>query len=893
LKNNSETHNRTRLHAICLRLFTLAVSILIGLPISHSQEDTTKPINDSPVVLLSSDSIIPDTSGLTLAPDSLLIVSDSLSADASSGMLKSAVQYRANDSIRFDLTSQKVYLYDQNDLTYEQINLKANYVEIDFVSKTVYARGVPDSLGIVQGNPEFKEGAQQFRSKEMRYSFETRKGLIKEVITQEGDGYLHGAVIKKLPDDVINIRQGKYTTCSLDHPHFEFRFSRSKVIPGNKIITGPAYLVIDDVPLPLALPFGLFPNKKGQRSGLLIPTYGESANRGFYFENFGYYWGINDYVDLELRGDIYTRGSWAIKTKSTYNKRYKYRGGLAFKYAMNILGEEGAPDYSRSRDFAINWSHQQSEKARPNSRFSSNVNIVSSKFNQFNPVSANDYLSNTFQSSVSYQTQWSNKYFLTASLNHQQNVITRAFSLTLPEMSFSVSRFHPFRPATRAGKKKWYDDISVEYRMNTRNQIQTFDTLLFEPDIWKRFQSGAQHSIPIRNSFKLLKYFNLTNTLTYTERWYPRQIRRAWSDEPWINGQDTIIGRVVRDTVSGFFPVRDAGFSSSLTTKLYGLVRFQKGPVTAVRHVVTPTISFNYTPDFGKSIFGYYDAYTDGNGKTQRYTLYEGGIYGVPMDGKMGRVNFSIGNNLEMKVRSRKDTISGEKKVMLIENLTITTAYDLARDSLRWSLINISGRTRLFKKLDLTYGSTWDPYVLDDSKTRNLNRFEWRENGRLLRFQNAYYNFSLDYSLNDKALSRPRESSAGSEDELEEVNRNLDQYVDFNVPWNLSFSYSLNIRTDFDAIQEKTTRDVVQTLNVAGEVNLTPKWKVGMRTGYDFKNKDFSYTTVDVYRDLHCWEMRFNWIPLGWRKSWNFTINVKSSLLQDLKLNKKKDFRDF
>lgn len=263
------------------------------------------------------------------------------------------------------------------------------------------------------------------------------------------------------------------------------------------------------------------------------------------------------------------------------------------------------------------------------------------------------------------------------------------------------------------------------------------------------------------------------------------------------------------------------------------------------------------------------------------------------MDGKMGRVNFSIGNNLEMKVRSRKDTISGEKKVMLIENLTITTAYDLARDSLRWSLINISGGTRLFKKLDLTYGSTWDPYVLDDSKTRNLNRFEWRENGRLLRFQNAYYNFSLDYSLNDKALSRPRESSAGSEDELEEVNRNLDQYVDFNVPWNLSFSYSLNIRTDFDAIQEKTTRDVVQTLNVAGEVNLTPKWKVGMRTGYDFKNKDFSYTTVDVYRDLHCWEMRFNWIPLGWRKSWNFTINVKSSLLQDLKLNKKKDFRDF
>ncbi|MBE0641493.1 MAG: LPS-assembly protein LptD, partial [Bacteroidales bacterium] len=378
--------------------------------------------------------------------------------------LTAPVRYKASDSIRLVLDSGLVHMYRNCQLSYEKITMEADYVRIIFDDKLLFARGLPDSTGKMAGNPRFSEGGEEFRAREMHYNFDSKKGLIYQVITQEGDGFLHGELIKKLPNDIINIKHGKYTTCSLDHPHFEFRFSRSKVIPDNKIITGPAYLVIADVPTPLLIPFGLFPNKKGQRSGILIPTYGESANRGFYFENFGYYLGINEFLDLELRGDIYTRGSWAVKTKTNYNVRYKYRGSLGLRYAVNITGDQGSVDYSKNRDYAINWTHQQSEKARPNSRFSSSVNIVSSKFNQFNPTSASDYLSNTFQSSVAYQTNWDGKYFLTASLNHRQNVITHAFDLTLPELSFSVNRFYPLRSKERVGKPRWYDNISVQYK---------------------------------------------------------------------------------------------------------------------------------------------------------------------------------------------------------------------------------------------------------------------------------------------------------------------------------------------------------------------------------------------------------------------------------------------
>lgn len=822
----------------------------------------------------------------TLAPDTILRRPPVKEA------LEDKVEYSSRDSIRFILEDQMVYLYKNCDLKYQKITLLADYVKINFDTKILYASGLPDSTGKVRGNPEFSDDGEEFRSKEMQYNFDTKKGLISEVITEEGDGFLHGAIIKKMPNDEINIKHGKYTTCNHEDPHFEFRFVKSKVIPDNKIVTGPAYLVIEDVPTPLVIPFGLFPNKKGQRNGILLPTYGESANRGFFFENFGYYLGISDYVDLELRGDIYTRGSWALKARSNYTKRYKFRGSVGLRYAVNITGDPGSVDYSKNRDYAINWNHQQSAKARPNSKFSANVNIVSSKFNQFNPTSASDYLSNTFQSSVAYQTSFAGKYFLTASLNHRQNVITRDFDLTLPELSFSVNRFYPFRSKERAGKIKWYENISVQYKLNAKNQLNTYDSLLFTEQMWEQLRTGIRHSIPVSSSIKVLKHFNLTNTINFEERWYMKKISRAWRDDTLIQNGDTAVGYLDQDTSQGFFTVRDFSFSSNLSTRLYGMLSFRKGPVAAIRHVLSPTVVFSFRPDFSDPDWGYYDSYIDGSGNEQTYSYYDGFLYGTAPRGRSGRINFSLGNNLEMKVRSKKDTLTGMKKVVLIENFTISTSYDLAKDSLRWSPLQLSGRTRLFRNLDVSYSSRWDPYAVNN-QGRRVDQYEIDVNDRLFRFDNSSWRFSLNWRLNQDALQAKRASEEGTEEELRMINENPDEFVDFSIPWNLTLSYNLSYITNAEAVTEERESEIIQTLSFNGDVNVTPKWKIGFRSGYDFENRDFSYTSVDIYRDLHCWEMRFNWIPMGPRKSWNFTINVKSAMLQDLKLNRKKDFRDF
>lgn len=868
-------------------------SLLLFLSLLIAQEDRTFINADSDTV-----NAVPDTLA-NVNNDSLVSPEDSLTPDTlaviqapSREALEDKVEYRSRDSIRFILEDQMVYLYKNCDIKYQKITLLADYVKINFDTKILYASGLPDSTGKIRGKPEFSDDGEEFRSKEMQYNFDTKKGLISEVITEEGDGFLHGAIIKKMPNDEINIKHGKYTTCNHEDPHFEFRFVKSKVIPDNKIVTGPAYLVIEDVPTPLVIPFGLFPNKKGQRNGILLPTYGESANRGFFFENFGYYLGISDYVDLELRGDIYTRGSWALKTRSNYTKRYKFRGSLGLRYAVNITGDPGSVDYSKNRDYAINWNHQQSAKARPNSKFSANVNIVSSKFNQFNPTSASDYLSNTFQSSVAYQTSFAGMYFLTASLNHRQNVITGDFNLTLPELSFSVNRFYPFRNKERVGKLKWYENISVQYRMNAKNQLNTYDSLLFTEQMWEQLRSGIRHSIPISSSIKVLKHFNLTNTVKFEERWYMKKVSRDWVDDTLIQNGDTTVGYLDRDTSQGFFTVRDFSFSSNLSTRLYGMLSFRKGPVAAIRHVFSPAIGFSYRPDFSDPAWGYYDSYIDGNGNEQTYSYYDGFLYGTAPRGRSGRVNFSLGNNLEMKVRSRKDTVTGMKKIVLIENFSISTSYDLAKDSLRWSPLQLSGRTRLFRKLDVSYSSRWDPYVVND-QGRRVDEYELDVNDRLFRFDNSSWNFSLNWRLNQEALQRDRKSEEGTDEELRMINENPEEFVDFSIPWNLTLSYTLRYITNAEAVTEERESEITQTLSFNGDVNVTPKWKIGFRSGYDFQNKDFSYTSVDIYRDLHCWEMRFNWIPMGPRKSWNFTINVKSAMLQDLKLNRKKDFRDF
>jgi len=661
---------------------------------------------------------------------------------------------------------------------------------------------------------------------------------------------------------------------------------------------------IEGMPTPLALPFGFFPNKSGQTSGIVIPTYGESNTRGFFLENGGYYWAISEYMDLQVLGDIYSRGSWGIKPRFRYKKRYRYNGDFNLGYAKNLVGTKGAPDYSNTTDFRIRWSHQQDPKARPNSTFTANVNIVSSNYVKYNVVSTEDYLSNEFQSSVAWQRNWNNKYFLTLNGSHRQNTKTHAVDITLPEMTFTVNRFYPLRKEG-GGKKKFYEDLAISYSANARNSVATTDSTIFDDQMWDHeMQWGAIHKIPISLPLKVLKYFTLSNSINFTDRMASQTIRiRDWNNDTIFSDGDTIVGSNIRDTIPGFRNAYDFSLSTSLATKLYGMAKFKKGPIRAIRHVFTPSVGFSYTPDFSSDNYGYYGKYLDKDGNEVQYSEFDGTLFGSPPGQKSGSITFSFGNNLEMKIPSRKDTITGLKKVVLIESFNISGSYNLAADSLNLSMITMNGRTTLWKGLSIQYSSLWDPYAADSAGKR-YNKYEWDVNRNLLRIDNTSWRLSFSYSISDKDFGKDKGKKQeevpaelppnATENEMEEIINNPDEYIDWKIPWSLSLNYNFTYTNKLSYINymKVPTETIVQTLGFNGQINITPKWKFTFNSGWDFTQNELSYTSINLYRDLHCWEMRFSWIPTGARQSWNFSINVKASILQDLKLNKKKDFRD-
>ncbi|NOU47955.1 MAG: LPS-assembly protein LptD [Bacteroidales bacterium] len=876
------------------------------MPSGASAQDTLKPVNQSELIPDTIPQVVHDSlTELTLSPQEIKQGADTilnkLTDKKPDVYLDTKVERSATDSIIQDLKNQKVYLYGTAVVTYGEIKMEADYIEIDFNTNEVFAKGVPDSTGKLMGNPVFTENGQKFEAKEMRYNFDTKKGLISKVVTEDGQGFLHGVKVKKMPDNTINIGSGSYTTCNdKEHPHFEFRFKKSKVIPDNKIVTGPAYMTIENVPTPLAIPFGMFPNKTGQRSGILIPTYGEMNNMGFYLQGGGYYFGISKYMDLEIRGDIYTRGSWALKPTLRYSKRYKYNGYFNTSYAINIIGNQGSADYVKSKDFLIRWTHNQDAKARPNGRFTANVNIKSSNQSKYNPTSSEDYLSNTFNSSISYQTNFNNKLFLNLNATHSQNTKTKMVSIELPRISLASASMTPLKKKDATGKPKWYEALNMRFSTNATNKINLPDSMLFKPGALKKLQNNIDHSIPIILPIKVLKYFTLSNSININDRMYFSTRKKSWINDTLFDGNDTIVGYVKTDTIQGFKNEIDFGMSTSLSTKVYGMVNFKRGPIRAIRHVITPSVGFSYTPEFGDPKWGYYDSYIDGEGEEIFYSKFEDN---TPAKNKSGSINFSLSNNLEIKVPSKKDTVTGMKKVVLIKDLSISGNYNLAGDSLNLSYITVKGNTLLFQKLNVTYGSTWDPYIVDSTGKRR-NQFEWDVNKRLLRMTRNSLNFGFSWNLNQKELNKNKESSLkkdkertstmGTEDELAEINKNPEDYVDWSVPWSLNLNYTFSYQNQISYVKavEKKTAKVVQSLGFSGEVNVSPKWKIGFASNWDFKTNSLTYTSLNIYRDLHCWEMRFNWIPTGQRQSWNFSINVKASVLQDLKLNKKKDFRD-
>ncbi len=830
-------------------------------------------------------------------------------------ILEDKVDYSAEDTIYHDIRNRRVYIYGDAELSYGEMHLSAAYIMIDFNTNELYASGLPDTAGVIQGRPVFQEGVQNFQSDELRYNFETRRGRTIGVVTEEADGFVHGEVVKLQPNREVHVADGKYTTCSDPDPHFHIAFRRAKIIPNDKIVSSLAYLVIMDVPTPLFIPFGFFPNKRGQASGILVPSYGESRNRGFYLENGGFYWGINEYFDLSVRGDIFSRGSWALRAGSDYTVRYRFSGNVNLTYAVNVLGERNLPGYERSRDFRVQWNHNQARQAHPTRTFRASVNAGSRQASRFNPVSDEDYLSNTFSSNVSYARSWAGMYNFSANLRHSQNTNNQMVDLSLPEITFNVNRFFPFRRDRPGQDSRWYEDISVNYNMVARNELSIPDSLLFSEDALQRFRNGMRHEIPISYDTRVLRHFNFNAGVNYSEKWYLSTIRKEWDDDILvITPNDTIYGALVTDTVRGFEAAREFSFTSGLSTRLYGMMQFQRGPVSALRHVITPRVSFTMRPDFADAFWGYYEDYYDPVRDEQvSYSIFEQGIYGGPPPGRSGNLGFSISNNLEMKVRNRRDPEEGDRKIVLVDNLSISGGYDLARDSLNFSDIRVSGRTRLLGNFDISYSSSWTPYARD-AEGRLIDQFLWQTDRRFLQLNNTSWNLNLNYTLRsgERGSRQAGDGQAGLTPSGDMGERGIPDRemngngrpepvmpemapvngIDYSVPWNLTFSYSFNYNARYRFMDDSMDRNYIQNLSVRGDVHLTPNWRVGFRTGYDFDNNKLTYTSIDVYRDLHCWEMTFNWIPMGFRQSYNFTIRVKSSVLQDLKLTRRTHHMD-
>ena len=840
---------------------------------------------------------------------------DSLAVDTTKKKepLDAPVIYEASDSIVFTKDGY-AHLYGEGKVNYQNIELTSAVITMNMDSSTVFAKGVADTTGVETGTPIFKDGETPYESKIMRYNFKTKKGFINNIVTQQGEGYVTSEEGKKGADDEIYMRHGKYTTCdNHEHPHFYLRLSMAKVRPKKNVVFGPAQLVVEDVPLPIAVPFGFFPFNSSYSSGFIMPTYGDEMNRGFYLRDGGYYFAISDQMDLKVLGEIFTKGSWGLSAASNYNKRYKFSGSFNASYLVTKTGEKNMPDYSVSKDFRIQWSHRQDAKANPNSSFSASVNFATSSYDRsslsslYNPQ---QYSQNTKASSVSYSRNFPEIGLnISSTFNITQNTRDSSLSMTLPDVNISLNRIYPFKRKKSVGDERWYEKISLQYTGSITNSISTKDNLLFKTPL-TQWENGMQHKIPVSATFNLFKYINIVPSFNYTERWYLRKVKQSYDPSP------ASTDHVKRDTINGFNRLYDYTLSLQMNTKLYGMYKplFMKSKELQIRHVFTPTVSYTYTPDFGKSRYGYYDTYTytdeDGEVRTVEYSPYEGAVYGYPGKGMSQNISFSVDNNIEMKMKSDKDT-TGYKKISLIDQLGASLSYDVANK--RWSDLSMNLRLKLTKSYTFNMNASFATYAYEFDENGNVvvgDRTEWSY-GRFGRFQG--YSGSFSYTLNNdtfKKLFGKKEEDEKNKDnkgkeenedeetdeETEEQNNNSnmrktekasvdsDGYLAFKFPWSVSLSYSYSIREDRSKdINIKTMRypySLTHSLNVSGNFKIGSRWNMTYSTGYDFTSKEMSMTTLNITRDLHCFNMSCG-LVFGPFTSYNFSIRANSSMLTD------------
>lgn len=812
-------------------------------------------------------------------------------------LLEDKIKRKAVDYEKINQKKKQITLYNQAEVYYQDIELKSGIIVIDYEKEEVYAGRIKDSTGKYTQLPVFKQGSNVVEPDSIRFNFKTKKALVWNSRTDQGEFKVKAAITKKENDSVYFMKGARFTTSKdIENPEYYFQTNKVKLVPGKKVVVGFTNMVIADVPTPLALPFAFFPMTEKARSGIIMPTYNDSNTRGFSLQNGGYYFALSDYYDLAVLGDYYTNGSYGFRFESSYGKRYKFNGNVNVRFENLINSERGYPDYARSNIYNIQWSHSKDSKSNPNSRFSASVNLGSSTYfrQSLNQINVGSTLNNTLSSSISYSKTFNSvpQVNLSLTATHSQNTNTEQINMTLPTLQMSVDRLFPFAPKEGI-KKGFFKNINFQYNLRGENRINTTDSLFFKPEMFKNALLGFQHSIPLSTNFKVFKYFSASTSVNYNEVWYFKTIQKEFDAT-----QNTIVNNEVR----GFDAFRTYSFSAGIGTTIYGTFNFgDKKKIQAIRHVMRPNISYSYTPSFSK----YYDTYDpDGSGTMlKQYTRFEGGIFGAPGQNMSNNIGFTLSNTFEAKVTDKDSTKTEPKKIMLLNNLNFSTSYDITADSLRWAPMRVSGGTQILKqKMNINFAATLDPYAINNSGQR-INTWNIDNGGSLFRMTSANLTINYAFASSDgegDKKNKQGERNGGRGDDLFGTNTDLSDRRDsqfddsggnenvisdffkYKLPWDMNLAYALTYSNN--RREQKITGN---SLMVSMNTDLTPKWKIGVSTGYDFVQKGVTFTQFRFERDLLSWRMDFNWVPFGDNAYWGFFIGIKSGVLSDIKWDKR------